>query len=119
MIKTWHKISVLALGALPNFAFAQNKLTDKTVGGILQFLTNLISSTVIPLLFAVAIVVFIWGVIQYITAAGDTEKRNEGLQYIIWGLVGIFVMTAVWGLVSILTETFGVKFGIPQFKTSD
>ena len=119
-MKIWHKIFLISLGLSPSFAFAQKLASDqKTIGGILNFLTGILSSAVVPLLFGIALVVFIWGVIQYITAAGDQEKRTAGLQYIIWGIVGLFVMTAVWSLVGVLGETFGIKFGIPQLKTGD
>lgn len=72
-----------------------------------------ILNVVVPLLIAVAVVVFLWGVVQYITAAGDEEKRKSGRQTMIWGIVGLFVMVAVWGLVNILISTFGLDTSVP------
>jgi len=114
--KTWKKISLLALNfliiATPMAALAQ--LTNKTVGGVLDFLTSLIQKSVFPLLIAIAMIVFIWGVINYITSAGDSAKRTEAIQYMIWGIVGLFVIVAFWGLLTILANTFGITIGIPK-----
>ena len=63
-------------------------------------------NSVIPLLFIIATVVFLWGILQFIMSGDNKEKREDGKQFIIYGLIGLFVMVAVWGLVAILTGTF-------------
>jgi len=70
-------------------------------------------NVVVPLLIAVAVVVFLWGVVGYITSAGNEEKRTEARQHMIWGIIGLFVMVAVWGLVNILISTFGLDTTVP------
>lgn len=60
----------------------------------------------IPLLFLVATVVFLWGIVQFISAADNKEKREDGKQFIIYGLIGLFIMVAIWGLVNVLLGTF-------------
>lgn len=72
------------------------------------FLTSIINGILVPLIFAVAFLAFIWGVYTYlILGAGNEEKRKEGKNFILYGLIGFFVMISVWGLVSILVNTFG------------
>ena len=62
----------------------------------------------IGLLFVVATLVFLWGVIRYVIAGGDEDKLKEGRQYIIYGLIGLAVMLAVWGIVNaVVTTLFG------------
>lgn len=61
---------------------------------------------VIPLLIGIAVIVFLVGIIRYITAGEDEEKRRAGRNMMIYGIIGLFVMVSVWGLVNILTETF-------------
>lgn len=72
-----------------------------------------ILNVVIPLLIALAVVIFLWGVVQYITAGGDEEKGKEARNTMIWGIVGLFVMVAVWGLVNVLVSTFGLETTVP------
>jgi FtsH-binding integral membrane protein len=88
----------------------------KSVGGILNFGTCLIAQSVIPLLFALATVGFMWGVIQMVINPEDAEKRKQGKQYMMWGLIGLFVMISIWGLVTIFTNTFNINFAIPQLS---
>ncbi len=68
-------------------------------------------TTLIPLLMMVVVAVFLWGIVKYITAAGDEEKAKVAKGYIIYGLIGLFVMIAMWGIVSILATTLGVTPG--------
>lgn len=76
-----------------------------TFQGIVNRITDLLDS-IIPILFFIATIVFFWGVIIYITSGGDEEKRKEGRSFIIYGLIGLFVMVAVWGIVNVLVGFF-------------
>lgn len=93
-----------------------SSLNFKTVSGILDFGTCLITNSLIPLLFALAIAGFIFGVIKMVINPDDAEKRKQGKQYMIWGIIALFVMIAIWGLVAILTNTFGIQIFIPQLS---
>lgn len=77
------------------------------LGGTLDTIEDLLNQ-LIPLLLILATVLFLWGVIRYVTAGGDEEKLKTGRQYMLWGLIGLAVMVAVWGIVKLLVNTFGV-----------
>ncbi|MDO8523220.1 MAG: hypothetical protein Q7S12_02980 [bacterium] len=105
--KTLAKIAFSVAATIPYFAFAANV---QSILGQVSAILNL----VIPILMILATVVFLWGVITYITAGGDEEKAKAGRGYIIWGLIGLFAMVAIWGLVLALVSTFQVGGqGIP------
>jgi len=113
------KISFITAAALflPLFAFAQSNSCSSglnTVADIFNFFTCLIAKTFIPLLFALALIVFIYGVLKYMMNASDETKREEGRQFMLWGIVALFVMFSVWGLVGVLRNTFSVGNVIPQ-----
>ncbi|OFX79030.1 MAG: hypothetical protein A2071_10900 [Bacteroidetes bacterium GWC1_47_7] len=58
-----------------------------------------------------------WGVVRYISAGGDEEKTKEARQMIIWGVIFLAVMVAVWGFVNIVLDfIFGTEdpFPIPK-----
>jgi hypothetical protein len=77
------------------------------VADIVQTLLDILQ-LVIPFLSAVAIAFFVYGVIKYITAAGDVEKQKSAKGYILYGIIGLFVLVAFWALVTVLTSTFGL-----------
>lgn len=68
-------------------------------------------NVVIIILVGVAFVLFLWGIVQYITAGADEEKRAGARNYIIYGIIGLFVMIAAWSLVALLANILGLKIG--------
>ena len=68
---------------------------------------------IVPLLIGLAVVVFLYGVLKFITAAGDETKRKEGKDVIIYGIIGLFVMVSVWGLVNLILGTFTLSPAMP------
>jgi len=80
---------------------------------VLTYITGIISNSIIPLIFALAIVMFVWGVVQFFILNADEEaKRTQGKQFMIWGIIALAVMVSVWGLVNILGTTFGLDMSV-------
>ena len=69
---------------------------------------NGILKPIVPLLVSLAVVFFIYGVLVFMFSEGG-EKKEEGKQYMFWGIIGIFVMVSVWGLVTVLQGTFNLQ----------
>ncbi len=88
------------LGSMPFVALAADAFT-------LVQTTQLLLNYVIPLLITIAVVYFIWGVIQY-TLSSDEEKKKTARGNIITGLIGLFVIIAFWGIIGLITNTFNV-----------
>jgi hypothetical protein len=92
--------------------------TNPTFGKLIMYATCLLSKSIVPLLFGFAMVLFIWGVVQYVIGTDDEAKKKKGKMFMIWGIVALVVMTSVWGLVRILGNTFGVDTTVvPQLNT--
>jgi len=87
----------------PMMALAQSKVNS--IWDLFS-LVNRVLNTLVPLFIALAVVFFIWQVFMY-AVAGDEEKKKASKVNIIYGIVGIFVMVSIWGLVNILQGTFG------------
>lgn len=71
---------------------------------IIKFIDNYL----VPLIFAVAFIVFLYGVFTYFIAeAGNDEKRKEGRKYALYGIIGFVIIIAVWGIVNLLISSLG------------
>jgi TRAP-type C4-dicarboxylate transport system permease small subunit len=70
-----------------------------------------LAESIIPVLMIFVVAIFLWGMVKYVTAAGDEEKIKSARGYIIYGLIGIFVMIAFWGIIQVFAETFGISVG--------
>lgn len=74
--------------------------TSRGLVGIVNSLVDLIN-TVIPVLVALALVLFFIGVVKYIKSQG--EKKNRGVM--LWSLVALFVMLSMWGILRLMCST--------------
>lgn len=93
--------SLISLGvvALPLIASAKSLLDTLA-------LANVFLNAAIGLFITLAIVVFFWGLIKYLVNAG--EEKSAGLTIMFYGVIAIFVMVSIWGIVRLLQNTFGV-----------
>lgn len=92
---------------------------DSKLQDLFDYGTCIIYSSIIPLIFALALVMFIWGVVQYVINSSEEAKKEKGRQFMIWGIIALTVMVSVWGLVRVLGDTFNIETGfIPQVKPS-
>lgn len=82
---------------------------------LIVYVNCIINLSIIPLIFTIAVAFFVWGVVQYMLADANEQKRETGKQYMVWGIIALTVMVTMWGLVNILAGTFGLDSGfIPQ-----
>lgn len=86
----------LGLVALPLLTFAQQLGKTRT---LLESAQYIVTNILIPLAFTLALLLFFWGMVKYIWSAGDKE---EGKKIMVWGVVALFVMSSIWGIVSFL-----------------
>lgn len=107
-------LSSFVLGLTPVVALAQtgtvtncSGTTLSTINGILCKISQILGA-VVPVLIALGVVYFVWGVVTYVIAS-DEEAKSSGRNRIIYGIIGLAVIIAVWGLVKVLTNTFGLE----------
>ncbi len=102
-MKNVQKLSLaLAMFALPLVTLAAD--VDTILGKVSEWLRLLF-----PIAVGVALLVFIWGMIQFIAKAGSEEERSAGRQRMIWGVVALFAIVSIWGLVGFVSETFDIR----------
>lgn len=85
-------------------------MTFKTfVGDGSTGIIGLLNTVAVPVIFALAFAVFVWGVVKYFFLHGGEEKqREEGKQFVLWGILGMAVLFSVWGFVNIVLSTLGL-----------
>ena len=75
---------------------------------IVTFIANTVSS-LIPIMFGLAIIYFFWGLTKYIRSAGDPKGAAEGKSIMIYGVIAIAIMASIYGLVNYLQDLFGIS----------
>jgi len=94
----------------PFFVFASTE-SPENFQDLINRMVNLIS-LMVPVLISLAVLIFLYGVMTYIWNGGNQAKREEGRNFIIWGIIGLFVMVSVWGLVNLLSDTFNLDTNV-------
>ncbi len=99
MTKHLQKVTfgILALG-FPFVAFAASANSLLTLAG------DLITQAT-PIVVALALLFFFYGLAIFILNQGNEEKKKGGKNIMIWGIVALFVMVSVWGLVGLIQDT--------------
>lgn len=81
--------------------------SSSPIACIINKITSQILNPVIVLLFTLATIMFLWGVIQYVIGSqGDTGKLEKAKNVILYGIIGMFIMASAWGIVAILQNFF-------------
>ena len=94
-------------------AYAASTITSSgasstTFDALFKKIIDNIVSPVIYLVASLAIVYFVWGVMQFIGNADKAEKRDEGYQHMIWGIIGIFIMVSAKGIIYLILNVMGL-----------
>jgi hypothetical protein len=96
-----------------------NAIAFKTLLDIAIWVKCIIGAVIIPGIFSLAFVVFLWGVFKFIRSS-EVKDKQESKQFIYMGLIGLFVMVSVWGIIKIAATTLGVDSSVvPALQTSD
>ncbi len=91
---------------------------SQTISGFVVYIIELLNYVVIALLTG-ALLFFLYGVFTLMFVGGTNEEsRSKGKKFMMWGIISLFVMVSVWGLVNVIkTSVFGTTtLIIPTFK---
>lgn len=102
-------LASLTLLLLPIVTFAQLFESggdfESSTGDVLTF----INGTLVPLIFGLALLFFLWGVLLAFVIKRDEDSRSEGKQYMVWAVLGLVVMVSLWGIVNLLAGALGLE----------
>src|ERR1035437_10896415 len=88
-----------------NVAYASSSSLDKFISNVDKIIIN----PLIILLFALAMVYFLWGVFEFLFNAEEEAKRTAGKQHMLYGIIGITIMMGVWTILSMITNTLNIS----------
>ena len=82
--------------------YQNNKHHMTNIKGLIEAVGGLINP-LIAILVGLALLAFFWGLAKFIfRAGGDTEAVEEGKRLMIWGLIALFIMVSVWGIIGFI-----------------
>lgn len=72
---------------------------------LLNAIDNLID-LLIPIAFSLALLFFFWGLAKFIFHAGDQKTVEEGKRRMLWGVIALFVIVSIWGIIQFIQAAF-------------
>ena len=76
------------------------------IRGYTDAILSIVNFVLVPILMAIALLTFFWGVYKYFILGADSDgDREKGRQFVLWGIIGFAVIVSVWGLVWIVGGT--------------
>jgi len=109
-MKIIKKLIPFGLMAMPFAAGAVESADD-----LFNLVENILGKLA-PMLVAIAVIILLVAIISYVRAGEDEEKRGKARSMMIYGIIGLFVMISLWGLVAILSGTFNLDKDIPNIE---
>jgi len=91
--------SNIALYLIPVFAWAAPQLNN--FKDLIDFFSSLVLK-VIPVIAALVLLAFFWGISKFVLSVGGGKEKEEAKEIILWGIIALFVMVSVWGIVRLL-----------------
>lgn len=104
-IKNFKFIMYSLMYISPVLSLAQNLTGIKLLVGDVGDIVDLLR----PIVVGLALLYFFWGIATFILNAGDSKLREEGKQRMIWGIVAMFVLIAIWGIIDYIGILTGIN----------
>lgn len=80
-------------------------VAEASVKTLMNSITKVIINPLIVLIFALAVVIFVYGLVRYLISPDSEEVRKSSKSSMFWGLVGIFIMVSVYSIIKIIINT--------------
>ncbi|MCE9541378.1 hypothetical protein K8R03_02340 [Candidatus Kaiserbacteria bacterium] len=75
-----------------------------------QLLNNFVKVIIDPailIVFSLGFLAFMYGLVEFMWNLNSGEASNEGKKHMLWGIVGMLIMVSVFGIITIIDDTFG------------
>jgi hypothetical protein len=108
------KYILLTLLATPSvsLAFSLAGSTFKTTVTYLVEILNIL----VPILIGCAFIVFFWGLSKFILNSSKPEKIKEGKEYMMWGILVLFILLTYKTIIGLVSSDLGFGSGIPDIS---
>jgi len=84
-------------------------IAEASITTLMNSINRVLINPLIILLFALATVYFIFGVVKYLLNPDSEEIRKSSKTHMLWGIIGMFIMFSVFGIMTLILNTLDEK----------
>lgn len=85
-----------------------------TIVPFLNKVNVFILNPLILLAFTLSTVYLLYGIVRFLSLEAVDKSRKEAKDAILWGLVGMFIMVSVYGIIHFVLASFGISTSDPS-----
>ncbi len=85
-----------------------NSIQNSPAGSVISKIIDAIVVPAVEFIFALTVLIFIWGLFKMIAHGDDPAARSEGQKHILWGVIGMAIMISVYGIIYVITDTVSI-----------
>ena len=99
-------VTILLFATLPYILAAASLGKQTSFSGLVDVLIGYIN-TLIALVMSGSVLMFFYGVAKFILNVGNSKDYEAGKKLMLWGLIGLFVMSSIFGIINFfVVDTF-------------
>lgn len=84
-------------------------MSKDSANDLLRAINDFIINPALLVIFATGFVVFIWGLVQFLWNPEDQSRRADGIRHLMFGVLGMFIMVSVYGIIALIVNTLGIN----------
>ncbi len=82
-------------------------MDKSSVASLMDKVNDAVINPLLALLFAAGLLVFVFGVVEFVLNVSDTEGKERGKQHMLWGVIGMFIMAASYAIFRLIVSLVG------------
>ena len=82
-------------------------VAEASITTLMASISRVIINPLIVFMFALAVVYFLYGLALYFMSPDNEEMKKNSKQHMIWGVVGMFIMVSVFGIINLTLKIVG------------
>src|SRR3989344_2974168 len=83
-----------------------------------KFVDYLVNPAIV-VLFSFGLLVFVFGLVEFMLDLSKGSDTAKGKSHMLWGIVGMLIMVSVFGIIRLISDTFGFGVGAGGTYTPD
>jgi len=98
------RIIITSIFILPMVVYGlEFNLSASTFAGIITYVLSILN-LLIPILVALALIFFFWGLSRFVISAGNESELKKGKNYMMWGILALFILFSYSAIISIFAK---------------
>ncbi|NBV76777.1 hypothetical protein EBR66_01265 [bacterium] len=74
---------------------------------------------ILMLMFSLGFFFFVLGIVEFLWKMKDGKVSEEGKEHMKWGLLGMVIMSSIWGIIALIDNSLGLNLGNPRNPNID